>query len=180
MSTLLAGPETFAGLLLVFFAPGYFVTRALFPEWRLRPGDRLRPLLETVTLSFVLSIVLTVLVGEVMLVSFPGGFAATWSDPTLELVLTVVALVAFGVALARGAFAREPVAGPSAAPHPEEGPWELTRALDRVAAEERTVRRRLRDLPRGSAAAEAAQARIDELRRERETLGRRREEQYAE
>jgi hypothetical protein len=180
MTSLLAVPETLVGLLLVFFAPGYFATRAVFPEWRLVPPDPLRRLLETVTLSFVLSVVFAVLVGELLLTSSPGGFQASWGDPRLEIVLALIAVAGLVSGLARGAYARTPVVrAPSPAPG-EEGAWELTRDLDRLSAEERRLTRRLRELPPDSDAAGATRHRLEELGVEREALGRQREEQYAE
>ena len=108
--TLLGLAEGVAGGLLLFFLPGYAVTKALFPEWRVRGPEGGRRLLETVTLSFVTSVGLTVVVGFGILDLVPGGFAATWSDPVLEGALAAVALVGFVAAFFRGAFARTPPA----------------------------------------------------------------------
>ena len=171
--------EAAAGLLLVFFVPGYAVTRATFPEWRVAGPTGARRLLEMVTLSFVLSVVLTVLVGYLLLVAAPGGFQAYWTDPVLEAALAGLALVGFGVAFARGAFARIPPAPP--APEPlggAEGAWELTRELDRLQRDERRLEHALRvspdtDTPR-------LQDELRALRARREALTRRREAQYAE
>jgi len=174
-------PEAFAGLLLVFFVPGYALTRATFPEWRIRGRVALLRFLETVTLSFVLSVVLTVLVGSALLATNPGGFQAYWSDPVLEAVLTAVALAGFLVAWRRGAFSKTP---PSVVPRPsddvgEEGAWELTRELEELNREERRLRHALRT--RASDANESAQIRTDleRLRARREEIREQREAEYA-
>jgi hypothetical protein len=180
MSTALAPLETAVGFLLLFFLPGYTLTRAVFPEWRLVPPDRLRRLLEVVTLSFVLSVVLTVLLGELLLNLAPSGFRAAWSDPELEVALAIVAGLAFAAGLLRGAYGREVRRAPGTPAPSEEGAWELTVELDRLGAEARRLSRRIRELPPESEAAAAARRRLGEVDRQREELGRRREEQYAE
>src|SRR5271154_4391397 len=101
-------PEAFAGLLLVFFVPGYTLTKATFPEWRLRGTDALLRVLETVTLALVLSVVLAILVGYALLAAAPGGFQASWSAPLLEACLAGVAVVGFVFGWYRGAYRRGP------------------------------------------------------------------------
>jgi len=92
--TILSVVEGVAGGLLLFFVPGYALTKAVFPEWRVRGRNAGRRLVEVVTLSFVTSIGLTVVVGFGLLDLAPGGFSAAWSDPLLEAALAAVAGVA--------------------------------------------------------------------------------------
>lgn len=180
--TLLGGLEATAGGLLVFFVPGFFLTRALFPEWRLRGPAALRRLIETLTLSFVLSVTLTVLVGYLLLTVAPGGFQAYWSDPVLEAMLSGVAVVAFGAGVLRHAYAREaPAARPLTEPEPGgSGAWELTRELDRLGREERRIRHALRTGSPDADERRRLNARIEEIQAESAALGQRREAEYAE
>lgn len=172
--------EIVAGFLLIFFVPGYALTKALFPEWRIRGAAALRRVTEVVTLSFVLSIVLTVLVGYFELTFAPGGFGAYWTDPVLEVSLFAVALVAFVLGLARGAYRTvPPVRAPSPLPKGEEGAFELTRQLDRVGREERRIRHALRVAPPAAAERDRLRSRLEELEREGAELERRREAEYA-
>jgi branched-subunit amino acid transport protein len=178
--TVLGGLEALVGGLLVFFVPGFFVTRALFPEWELRGRAALTRLVETLTLSFVLSVALTVLVGYALLTVAPGGFQAYWSDPVLEAALAGVAVVACGVAVSRNAFGR----GSPTRPHPEPkrgdaGAWELTRELDRLGREERRLRRAL-ETTGGSAEERELREHLEKVRSETDELRRRREAEYAE
>lgn len=170
--------EATAGFLLVFFVPGFAVTKALFPEWRVRGPGALRRGVEIVTLSFVLSVILTVFVGYVWLAAAPGGFHAAWSDPTLEATLAAIAVVALGVGFLRGAYRSTPP-GPSPAPlEPEIDPLELTRELDRLAREERRVRHELRVGAQDPAERGRLTARLESLRAESEELVRRQEKTY--
>jgi hypothetical protein len=173
-------PEAFAGLVLVFFLPGYLLTRATFPEWRLRGREAFLRLLETLTLGFVLSVVLTVLVGTLLLLT-PGGFQAYWSDPVLESVLAAIALVAFVAGWFRGAYHREtpPAPVPGAGGSGEAGAWELSRQLEALGREERRLRHALR--VGGQPANETArlEAQLVELESRREALRREREAEYA-
>lgn len=170
--------ETIAGLLLVFFVPGYALAKATFPEWRVRGPTALLRGVELVTLGFCLSVVLTVVAGYGLLKVGPNGFQASWSDPALEAVLAAVAFVAFVVGLARGAYRREPPAAPSPTAAAEEAPWELAGRLYRLDREERRL---TRQLARGGPSVE--RGRVDEelarLREERAALVRAREEEYA-
>jgi hypothetical protein len=171
--------EAVAGGALLFFVPGYTVTRAVFPGWRLRGPLALRRGLETVTLSFVLSVVLTVVVGYGLLASTPGGFSATWSQPVLEAALAGIALVAFVAGVFEGAYARTPSSLPAARPEPGgEGAWELTRRLDRLLREERRIVRQLDRGPEGTTTVEGLRQRLAEIRGEEETLRRNREAEY--
>jgi uncharacterized membrane protein len=172
--------EGVVGGLLIFFVPGYAVTKALFPEWRVRGPEGARRLLEVVTLSFVTSLGLTVVVGYGILNLAPGGFAAAWSDPVLEAVLAAVALVAFVTAVARGSFARNPPeATREAEGAGEEGAWEVTRELDRLGRDERRLEHALRVASQNPAERARLSGELESVRAEREALRRRREEEYA-
>jgi uncharacterized membrane protein len=170
--------EAVVGGLLLFFVPGYAVTKALFPEWRVRGPAGARRLVEVVTLSFVTSVGLTVLVGYGILNLAPGGFAAAWSDPLLEAVLAAVAVVAFAAAFARGAFARTVPPGPERRETGEEGSWELSRELDRLSRDERRLRHEMRVAALTPSETARLSAELDSVRAEREALQRKREEEY--
>jgi len=171
--------EAMAGVLLVFFVPGYTLTKATFPEWRLRgPAAGLR-LLETFSLALVLSVVLTVVVGYGLLRGAPGGFQAFWTDPVLEAALAGIAAAGFVAGWVRGAYAREPPPPRVEEDAGEEGVWELARELEQLGREER----RLTHLLRARAATPAEQTRLraelGEIQARREELQRRREGEYA-
>jgi uncharacterized membrane protein len=172
-------PEAIVGFVLVFFAPGYAVTRAVFPEWRLRGPEASRRLVEIVTLSFVLSVVLTVLVGYALLAAAPGGFQAYWSDPVLEVTLAAIAAVVAVAAWARGAFGRVPVGMPEAEASAEEGAWDLSRELDRLDMEARRLRHQLRTGAPDPGERDRLAARLEEIRAESAELARQREGEYA-
>ena len=167
------------GGLLLFFLPGYALTRALFPEWRLRGADGPRRALETMTLSFVTSVGLTVVVGFGLLDLAPGGFSAAWSDPLLEGALAAVAATAFVVSIVRGAWSREPPRAPAAAGPGEEGAWELSRELERLNRDERRLEHALRTAAGSSAEVARISAELESVKAEREAVRRKREEEYA-
>ncbi|HKN06835.1 MAG TPA: DUF1616 domain-containing protein [Thermoplasmata archaeon] len=172
--------ESLAGGLLLFFVPGYAVTKALFPEWRVLGPDGARRLLEVVTLSFVTSIGLTVVVGFGILSLAPGGFAAAWSDPVLEAALAAVTVLGFAAAFARGAFARAPPTAPPAPTAPgEEGAWEVSRELERLGRDERRLEHALRVSHENPTETARLTAELESLRAEREAIRRQREEEYA-
>lgn len=172
--------EVVAGLLIVFFLPGYVVTKALFPEWRIRGAARLRRLIEVVTLSFLLSVVLTVLVGYFELTFAPGGFRAYWTDPVLEVSLLAIALVAVVLGWFRGAYRVEPPTGTPSTPHPgDEGAFELTHRLDLLAREERRIRHALRASSPDPTERSRLEARLEDMANETLELERRREAEYA-
>jgi uncharacterized membrane protein len=178
--TIVSVTEGLAGGLLLFFVPGYAVAKALFPEWRVRGPEGGRRLLEIVTLSFVTSVGLTVVVGFGILDLAPGGLAATWSDPVLEGALAAVALVALVAALFRGAFARiAPTAVRAMAGTGEEGAWELSRELERLGRDERRLQHALRVSSGSPAESGRLTAELDSVRAEREALRRKREDEYA-
>jgi hypothetical protein len=171
--------EAVAGGVLLFFLPGYTTTRAIFPEWRIRGSDAWRRGVEVVSLSFVLSIGWTVVVGYVLLAAAPGGFQAFWTDPELEAALLVVALGAFLIGWRYGAYSRTPLPARDAAPEPGgEGAWELTRHLDRVAREERRLEHALRVAGRSGADSAELQSQLSSLREESSRLRQERERQY--
>jgi hypothetical protein len=159
--------EIALGLALLFFLPGFAVSRALFPEWRFR-GGWIR-VTEILTLSLILSVALTILIGFT-LGNLPGAlFQASWSDPILEVILGGITIAGLAGAWVRGGLARVPPAplrGP-AAPGPDR-PFELIRALDQLASQERGLRRRLRH----SAATERPRLEVEirELQRRQATL----------
>ena len=174
--------EILAGFLLVFFVPGYALTKALFPEWRIRGASALRRLVEVVTLSFVVSIALTVLVGYFELTLAPGGFRAYWTDPVLEATLFAITLVALAVGIERGAYRREPPV-PSRALEPiprEEGAFELTRRIDSLRREERRIRHSLRVVAPAAPEEGRLRSRLNELEGEIAEIQRAREVEYAE
>ncbi|MCI4366082.1 MAG: DUF1616 domain-containing protein, partial [Thermoplasmata archaeon] len=131
--------EAAAGLLLVFFLPGYTTTRALFPEWRLRGSEAWRRGVETVTLGFVISIGWTVVIAYLLLEGGPSGFAASWTDPALEAALALVTVIAFLVGWWEGAYARVPPQRTVSSDPGGEGAWELTRRLEDLGREERRL-----------------------------------------
>jgi len=172
--------ESTAGLLLLFFLPGYTTTRAVFPEWRIRGADPWRRGVEVVTLSFVLSIVWTVVIGYVLLAFVPGGFQAPWTNPELEVVLLVVTVAAFIAGWRVGAYGRVPP--PAYRPPVDpggEGAWELTRELDRLAREERRIEHAIRVAGSSEPSAADLQRQLSSLRKESSRLRQEREREYA-
>ncbi len=170
--------EVVAGLLLLFFVPGYAVTKATFPEWRIRgPAATLR-LLEIATLSFVTSIVLAVLVGYFLLVAGPTGFQAYWTDPVLEAVLAGITALAFGVGWYRGAYRRDPPTGVPPEPVGESGGWELVEELDRLRRDERRIRHDLRQAAAKSADSARLRSELERIQSEAAALRSRREAEY--
>jgi hypothetical protein len=169
-------PEVVAGLLLVFALPGYAITKATFPEWRLRGPDALLRVVEVGTLSLVLSVTVTILVGFV-LGNLPGSFfQAAWSDPLLEAVLTAITAIGLVVAVLRGGFSKSPPVAPVPEPSPGEGnPMPLLRALEENQRRARRLQHALRQLgpddpgrPRLEAELADTQHRSQELRANRE------------
>lgn len=176
----LSAVETAAGLLLVFFVPGYAIAKALFPDWRVRGREGLRRLVELVTLSFLLSVVLTVLVGYFEMTLAPGGFRSYWADPVLEVSLTAVAVVAFALGLARGAYRTVPPPRPAVAPYGgEEGVFDLTLELDRLRREGQRIRHALRTGSPTASERDRLRTRLEEVEGASAELQRRREAEYA-
>jgi len=97
----------FLGLLLIFFAPGFFLLQALFPRRRyFGPFHKAA----VGVLSVALSAAITVLVGTI-LGFLPGGpdgrgwFQGSQTGaPIIELTLGGLSVIFFGIAWARGAF----------------------------------------------------------------------------
>jgi hypothetical protein len=170
--------EAAVGFLLVFFLPGYTLSRALFPEWRLVGPRAIERGVELVTLGFVTSVVLTILVGFLLLQT-PGGFQASWSDPELEAALGGISAAAFVVGVLRGAYGRSPVPAPPLEPAGgTEGAWELMRELERTERERSRVNRQLRRAPARSPEAGELTERLRALEVKSEELRRRREAEY--
>jgi hypothetical protein len=178
--TALTDVEVAAGILLIFFVPGFALTKAVFPEWRVRGPDAGLKAVEVATLSFVVSVALAVFVGYLLLLASPGGFQAYWSSPVLEAVLAAVALVGAIVAYARGAFSPVPPPGPSREPDTgEEGAWELMRELDRLTREERRLLHAIRQAPSNAPELAGLTEQLARIRSEEERLRTRREAEYA-
>jgi len=166
----LALPGAVAGILLLFFLPGWATAKALFPEWRLRGPDRLLRSVELGTLSLVLSIAFTVLLGFGLL-NLPVGFSATWSSPLLEALLVGITLVGVAVGWARGAYRKDPPLAPVPEPSSgEEGGWDVVRSLEILAREERRLKHALRVTPEGPAAAKI-QSELDRVQADARRLG---------
>jgi hypothetical protein len=173
-------PEAIVGLLLVFFLPGYTLTKATFPEWRLRGPAAILRLIETLTLSLVLSVVLTVVVGYALLSTAPGGFQSFWTDPVLEAALAGVAAVGFVAGWVRGGYRREPPPRPAPeAPTGEDGAWELTRELEELGRQERRLNHLLRTQGSNPKDRIRLEEELGDLRARRDALQRRREGEYA-
>ncbi len=178
--TALTDVEAVAGILLIFFLPGYAVTKAVFPEWRIRGPDAGLRAVEVATLSFVMSVAFAVFVGYLLLVASPGGFQAYWSNPVLEVILAALTVVGVMVAYARGAFSRVPPAGPTqAADTGEEGAWELLRELDRLAREERRLVHAIRRTASDAPELLRLNEQLARIRSAEESLRTRREAEYA-
>ena len=165
----------------MFFVPGYTITKALFPEWRVRGSAAPRVAVTIVTLSFVTSVGVTVLVGFGLLSLSPDGFQASWSDPVLQAWLAGIALVAFVVGFWRGAYRRDP---PEPRPKPaadpgSEGAWELQRRLDGLRRQSRRLEHELRRAGASTPQGERIQARIDDLEREARDIRAGRQREYA-
>ncbi|MCI4331145.1 MAG: DUF1616 domain-containing protein [Thermoplasmata archaeon] len=170
--------EAFAGLLLVFVLPGFSVSRALFPEWRFRGEEGLTRIVETATLSLVLSVALTILLGFGLLNS-PVGFSAAWGDPTLEVGLAAITAIALVAAGARGAFSSTPPTAPPLEPlSGEDGGAEALGRAEDLSREERRLRHALRVAPDDVTAARL-RTDLGRVRDEARRLGAAREEEYA-
>ncbi|HEY6237938.1 MAG TPA: hypothetical protein VIZ68_01975 [Thermoplasmata archaeon] len=165
-----SAPQAVAGVLLLFVLPGLTTAKALFPEWRLRGPERLLRSVELGTLSLVLSVGYTVLLGFGLL-NLPVGFSAAWSDPLLEELLAIVTLGGFIVGWARGAYRKEPPPAPAPETSPgEDGAWEVVRSLEILAREERRIRHALRVDATGPTAA-GLRAELDRVQAETRRLG---------
>ncbi|MFZ1022599.1 MAG: DUF1616 domain-containing protein [Thermoplasmata archaeon] len=172
--------ESLVGLALVFFLPGYFTTKALFPEWRVRGPDGLTRLVEIISLGFMLSVVLTIVLGFGLLLVGPNGFQASWSDPVLESILAVVAAVALVAGILRHAYSKEaPLPGGDGPEPGGEGAWQLLRELEALQREERRLRHRLRVTPADSGAGTQLERELQSVQQQIATLSLEREAEYA-
>jgi hypothetical protein len=173
-------PEILAGLLLVFVLPGYAITKATFPEWRFRGPDALLRVVEVGTLSLVLSVTVTILVGFV-LGNLPGSlFQASWSDPLLEALLATISVVAFVVAVLRGGFSRTPPATPAPEESPgEEDPMSLVQALEETQRHARRLQHAIRQLKPDDPERTRLEAELNDTQRRSQELRSHREAEYA-
>jgi len=173
-------PEVILGLLLLFGLPGWGVTKAVFPEWRLRGPDVLLRTVEVGTLSLVLSVALTVLVGF-GLGALPGNlFQVGWSDPVLESILAAITAIALAIAVLRGSFSRQAPSGPALEASPGElAPFSLVEQLESNRRELRRVRHALRQLSPGDPARHELESRAAALEDEFRKVRERREAEYA-
>jgi hypothetical protein len=172
-------PEAAVGLLLLFFLPGFFTTRALFPEWRLTGLDALVRWVETMALALILSVAYTVLIGSILLNLSEPGFSATWADPLLEGALGLVTLAGAAVAFVRGGFRTLPPAAPPLEPSSgETGGWAMIRQSEEWARRERRLRHALR-IAQDRAEAERIRTELNSLAQERDSFRRSREAEYA-
>ena len=170
--------QAILGGLLIFVLPGFTITKAVFPEWRVLRRGSLRRLVELVALSLVTSVAVTVLAGYVLLAAAPGGFQASWSDPVLEIALFAITVVAFVWGLARHAYSRSPppTLRPSTSrPDLEEKAWEVSGRLERLQREERRILRSLRRVRADGAEEADLRQRLEEVRAETAAVGRARE-----
>jgi hypothetical protein len=169
--------EALAGLAVLFLLPGFGLTAALFPE-RIRPArDRSLAAVEVVALSVIVSVSVTILLGELLQTAGPG-FSASWSDPRLELLDLGLGLASLGVGAVRGAFRRSPEpASPGEAP--ADLGWETLRSFERLAAEERRIERSLKRDGLDAAERAGLERRRELIRAERQALRERREREYA-
>lgn len=173
-------PEIVLGLLLVFGLPGYAITKATFPEWRLKGPDALLRTVEIGTLSLVLSVAVTILVGFV-LGNLPGAFfQAGWSDPLLESILAFVTAVGLVVAVLRGGFQRVPPMAPAPEPSPgEEDPMALIRALDETQRQARRLQHAIRQLKTDDPERSRLEQQLEDVLRKSRDLRAGREKEYA-
>jgi hypothetical protein len=173
-------PEVVAGVLLVFALPGYAITKATFPEWRLRGPEALLRAVEVGTLSLVLSVTVTILVGFV-LGSLPGSFfQAGWSDPLLEAVLAAVTAVGLVIGVLRGGFSRVPPAGPVPEPTPgEQDPMTLVRTLEETQRQARRLQHALRQLKPDDPERTRLETELADVQRRSQELRASREAEYA-
>ncbi len=169
-----------AGFLLVFGLPGYTATKALFPEWRIRGPEALLRAVEIGTLSLLLSVTFTILVGFI-LGSLPGGlFQASWTNPLLEIVLAAVTVVAAVVGLLNGAYRREPPRVPASELAPgEDRSWELLKTMNTLHRQERRLRHEIRTRKADDPGRARLEAELRSVENRGEELRRAREAEYA-
>jgi hypothetical protein len=178
MATPLA--EALVGFLLVFVLPGFTIAKALFPEKRVRAAEGLLWAVELATLTVFLSVVLTILVGFALLNVTPGGFAASWTNPVLEVGLASIAAVGLVVGVLRGAYRTTPPEAPALEPSPgaDDG-WGLLRRLELAHRDERRLRHTLRRKGLTTAEEDRVHGELDRVTSEIQRLRQEREGQYA-
>ncbi|HTT26083.1 MAG TPA: hypothetical protein VMH90_03865 [Thermoplasmata archaeon] len=164
-----------SGLFLLYGAPGLGVAAAVFPEkFRWRP--QLEDVVELAVLAVVVSVAVTILFGSA-LAATPNGFASTWASPALLVGDGAVAVVGGLVGVGRR------VAGVVPAPpelaSPDAGGWATLRSLEAMAREERRITRALRRTSGEGPERSALEARLRDLKAERESLRKSREAEFA-
>lgn len=174
---ILEGAEAVAGGALLFFLPGFTSTKALFPEWHLLKSGWIRAV-ELLTLSLVVSVAYTILVGFV-LGNLPGSlFQAGWSDPLLEAILGGFAAVAFVIGLLRGSYSLLPLAKePGSDVSEKPGTWETVTSLEWLRSRRRTIEVAMRsaDAPRK----QELTRELEQIQRTEEELRAQREAEFA-
>ena len=167
------------GILLVFVLPGYTTTKALFPEWRVRGPDAGLRAVEILSLTLVTSVGITVLAGFALLALPGAGFAASWSNPVLEVVLAVITVAALLGGLVRGAYGGNPPPARELEPSPgSDDGWPIVERLHSLDRERRRVLHAMRTRPGSAEEATRQRAVLEQLDREAETLRRQREAEY--
>ena len=174
-----SAPEAALGLLLLYAAPGFGLTAAVFPEKvRFRKGAWLSGL-EVALLSVLSSVSLTIIFGE-LLQSIGPGFSASWSDPRLLLANGAVTIVGLAAGAVRGAFGGRTI--PTPVPELERTDptaWSTLRTLERLAREERKLARALRGAGLGAEERLGLEEELRSVRAERAALRESREGEYA-
>jgi hypothetical protein len=146
--------ESIAGGLLVFVLPGFVWSRALFPEWPLRgPAASIR-WVETLTLSFLMSVSMTIVIGSALSRNNTLDFSASWSAPTVEILLAAATAIGVVAAWLRGGLTWRG-APRAAGPSDEPDVTGTLRDLDRIERDRIRARRALHDA-RGDPKKEAA------------------------
>jgi hypothetical protein len=170
--------EPIAGGLLLFVLPGFAWSRALFPEWPLRGPSASIRWVETLTLSFLMSVSLTIVIGSALSRNNTLDFSASWSAPTVELLLLVATAAGLVVAAVRGGLSWD---GAPGRPTSSEEPSITTtfRDLDRIERDRVRARRALR-AARGDVDRELeCRHELDRLDQEAREVRERREAQIA-
>ncbi|MDE1820267.1 MAG: DUF1616 domain-containing protein [Euryarchaeota archaeon] len=168
-------------LALFFFAPGYLMMKALWPEKRWKGPRGTMDALELLTGGFVASLSIFLVVGFVL--GNTGTFAAAPSDPVLEGVLATFALGFLALGWIRGAYRAEPPPAPSFVEPPLPGEEDVEPLLERFQAlsrREREARRELRTAQRSGRASgdvERLKAELQELGDKRRRMEKEREEE---